>query len=559
MKKRTRFISAGIILGIILAVAGILFLQRQSATPEKNPTTLLSSTEISDNLGTELVTTRQDDQATSTADYATTAQDQSYSLESPYIKVNPYEISPLSALIIFTTPQAASISYTVLGKTEGTSLTNTVNGGAQTVHQIPVVGLYADYDNTVKITVTYADGTTAEKSFTVTTSKLPKYISSVDISVTNVDKSKMDIGDNELTIINRTTKEPFAVDADGEVRWYLTEYSQHTIEQWSNGHLMILSKEDVNSLVYNDLIEVDVLGRVYKEFTFSSKTSATDGGEETTVIHHDLLELPNGNILATVSDGSVYKEDTLAEISYETGKVVKVVDMKTIFPESMYVSYQKGDDEKVDWLHTNSLDYDNADGTILISNRNQDLTMKFNWASDEIVWLYSGKEKSEWPDNLQQYVLTPTEGSSITGGQHALTLLEDEDNNPNSEDVLLFDNNINVTNGDASTSGKYSQAVQYHIDLDKMTIDQTWAWGKKLGKKNYSMIIGYAQRLSNDNTLIDFGFLSNGENSNIIEVDADGNQVFNLVVENAASKAYAYRAYREAFYSSDYVFDALNE
>jgi arylsulfate sulfotransferase len=263
--------------------------------------------------------------------------------------------------------------------------------------------------------------------------------------------------------------------------------------------------------------------------------------------------------LATVSDGSVYKEDTIAEISYDTGEVVKVVDMKTIFPESMYVSYQKGDDEKVDWLHTNSLDYDEEDGTILISNRNQDLTMKFNWETDEIVWLYSGKEKSDWPENLQQYVLTPTENSSITGGQHALTLLEDEDNNPNSEDVLLFDNNINVTNGDASTSGKYSQAVQYHIDLDKMTIDQTWAWGKDLGEKNYSMIIGYAQRLSNDNTLIDFGFLSNGESSNIIEVDANGNQVFNLVVENAASKAYVYRTYREAFYSSDYVFDVRSE
>jgi Arylsulfotransferase (ASST). len=120
---------------------------------------------------------------------------------------------------------------------------------------------------------------------------------------------------------------------------------------------------------------------------------------------------------------------------------------------------------------------------------------------------------------------------------------------------LLYDNNVNVTNGDKKTSGKYSQAVQYKINTKTMTIDQTWSYGKSLGKSNFTNIIGYAERETNGNTLIDFGFKKNGQESNVIEVDSDGNQVFNVTIKNAASKAYAYRAYRMSFYPDNYVFD----
>ena len=103
---------------------------------------------------------------------------------------------------------------------------------------------------------------------------------------------------------------------------------------------MMLSKKDVDSDVYNDLIETDYLGRVYKEYSFANNTSSSDSASvskaaakantETTVIHHDLVELPNHNFLATVSDGSKYKEDTMIEVSHKTGKIVKVIDMKKL-------------------------------------------------------------------------------------------------------------------------------------------------------------------------------------------------------------------------------------
>jgi arylsulfate sulfotransferase len=546
MRKRKLFLLTLIPL-VLLVLVGCSSKTTDSDKP-------LSTAQIKKNIGSKLITTREDAQKKLTKQYQKITKDSSYTLENPYVKVNPYEDSPLTALVIFQTSKAAKVSYTVEGKTDKTSITNSVKGYKK-VHQVPIAGLYADTNNTVTMTITYKDGTTETKILTIKTGELPKYVKSAKIEVTKNDKDKMDIGQNKLTLINRTTKEPFAVDADGEVRWYSTNYSQHTIEQTKSGHFLILTKKNVDSMVYNDLIETDVLGRVYKEYSFNSKVKSNDSNnakDETTVIHHDLLELPNKDILATVNDGSKYKEDVMVQISHKTGKIVKVIDLKKLLPSSMYKNYKAGADGKIDWFHQNAVDYDASDNTIMISGRNQDMIMKLNYRTNKIIWIYSGKKKSSWPKKYRSKILTPTKGTSITGGQHGLYQL---DKTTDGEDIILYDNNVDVTNGDKKTSGKYSQAVQYHVNLNNMTIDQTWAYGKSLGKANFTNIIGYAERESNGNTLIDFGFKNNGKESNIIEVDSEGNQVFNITVKNAASKAYVYRAYRLEFYPSGYTFD----
>ncbi|MFC6324079.1 aryl-sulfate sulfotransferase [Companilactobacillus baiquanensis] len=540
------------IIAIFLACLSVVLV---ACSNESSSNGILTTAQIKKNIGSKLINTRENAQKSLTKKYQEKVKDSSYTTDNPYIKLNPYKTSPLSALVIFHTDKEAKITYTVEGKSDDTSVTNTVNGGYSKSHQVPVVGLYSNYNNTVKITVKYKDGTTETQTVNIKTGSLPKYIKNAKISVSKNDKTKMDIGDNKLTIINRTTKEPFAVDADGEVRWYSTNYSQHTIEQISNGHMLILTKKKVDSSVYNDLIETDVLGRIYKEYSFSSNTKSNDSGnakDETTVIHHDLLELPNHDLLATVSDGSKYKEDVMVQISHKTGKVVKVIDLKKILPSSMYKDYKAGTDKKVDWFHQNAVDYDKSDNSIMISGRNQDMIMKLDYKTNKIIWIYSGKAKATWPKKYRSKILTPTQGTTITGGQHGLYLLKHDGD---SEDIILYDNNIDVTNGDKKTSGKYSQAVEYHINTKKMTIDQTWSYGKSLGKANFTSIIGYAERESNGNTLVDFGFKKGGQESNIIEVDAEGNEVFNITMKNASSKAYAYRAYRIPFYSSSYVFD----
>lgn len=513
----------------------------------------ISDKQIIKNINSHLL--KNNSTSKQTKSYAKIVKSTARTLDNAYVKVNPYGTSPLTALMIFKTDKAAKVTYTVVGKTDNTSITNTVKG-YQTTHQVPIVGLYANYSNQVQVTLTYKDGTTEQKTFTIKTGKLPKNLRNTKITVSKSNKSKMEIGNNELTYINKTSEEPFAVDADGNIRWYSTLYSRHTFVQLSNGHLLIQNRTNGNKGSYNVLSETDYLGRIYRRYRFSDKLGKSSLEQYITAVHHDALELPNHNLLVTISGGDKYAEDVIAEIDYKTGKTVKVIDFKKLLPSSMYRNYNSTTTKggKIDWLHMNSLYYDQKTGNLLVSARNQDITMSINYKTGKINWIYSGKKKSSWPKKYRSKLLTPTKGTKITGGQHDLTLLSDKNGKLK---VLLYDNNIDVTNGDSKTSGKYSQAVQYTIDTKKMTIKQTWSYGKSLGKANFTWVIGSAQRLSNGNTLIDFGYKNNGSQSNIIEVDSNNNQVFNLTISSSKTdRTYVYRALRVKFTPSNFVFDA---
>lgn len=521
----------------------------------------LSDKQIIKNLNVKKITNTENNDLTKK--YQSLVGQTKYTFAYPYIQINPYKNAPLTALMIFHTDQEAQVSYKIIGKTDKTTISNSVKG-YQKDHQVPIVGLYADYDNKVEVTLTYKNGQTEKKTFTMKTGKLPKHITSSQISLTNVNKNKMDIGDNKLTVLDRTTKQSFAVDSDGQVRWYYLRWNEHIFEQLNNGHILLFNKIKSGDYRYNLLVETDYLGRIYNEYKFDKTMGGSytgKGSKGISVVHHDVCEMPNGNLLLTVDDGSKYVEDTLAELDRKTGKIVKVIDFKKIFPKSMYSkSKLKAVDKAnqglglIDWLHLNDVDYDPTTGNILLSSRNQDMIWSMNYKTKKLNWIFTSKKASSWPKSYRKYLLKPINGTKYTGGQHALYLLK---NSGDQLDVLLYDNNIAVTNGDKAQSGKFSAGTEYTIDTKNKTIQQTWSFGKELGTANFTSVIGNAQRLSNGNTLVDFGYKDNGNQSNIIEVDKNNQQVFNLTTHNSVKdKTYVYRAYRMEFYPSSYVFDA---
>lgn len=499
-----------------------------------------------------------------TSKYRKLVGNSKYTFSKPYIKVNPYKNAPLTALMIFKTDQPAKVSYKVIGKTYKTTITNSVKGYHKN-HQIPIIGLYADYKNKVEITLTTTSGKTKKKTFSIQTGKLPENITSTPIYLTNVNKEKMDIGNNKLTVLDRTSRQTYAVDADGQVRWYYLRWNEHIFEQLNNGHLLLFTKIKSSDYRYNLLVETDYLGRIYNQYAFDKNMGNSykrKNSKGISVVHHDVCELPNGNLLLTVDDGSKYVEDTLAELDRKTGKIVNVINFKNVFPKEMYAkSKLKAIDKAnqglglIDWLHLNDVDYDAKTGDILLSSRNQDMIWSMNYKTKKLNWIFTSKKASTWPKKYRKYLLKPTAGTKYTGGQHALYLLK---HNGKNLDVLLYNNNIAVTNGDKTASGKYSAAVEYEINTSKKTIKQTWSFGEELGKANFTSVIGNAQRLSNGNTLVDFGYKYNGSLSNIIEVDKNNQEVFNLTTyNNASDKTYVYRAYRMNFYPSNYVFNLL--
>ncbi|MGX7211979.1 aryl-sulfate sulfotransferase [Enterococcus raffinosus] len=495
----------------------------------------------------------QEDQSEKEKEYQELLKSGNYNEDNIYVKVDPYDASPLSALLLFQTEEAMKVEISVAGKDEESTIKNSFEEYT-TDHSIPVLGLYADKDNEVTVKLTNKAGTSVEKKVTIKTGALAKSIA--DIEVNEADTEKMALGDSELTFVVPSTKRAYAFDANGDVRWYSTRYNSHIFKELANGNLLYLTKESNDADTYNVLLETDYLGKIYNRYDFSSSSASNDTGEsegEMTVIHHDGIELPSGNLLLTVNDGSNYIEDTMIEINRETGEIEKTIDLKDILPESFYEEYDSTsrEDGKIDWFHQNSVDYDEADNSIIISGRHQDTIMKIDYSTNEIKWIMG--DSSGWPESYQKYFLDGDIKAS--GGQHAAIVLPDQDDNAETTDILYYDNNISVTRGDEADSEKYSEARQVRINEEDRTIEEVWTFGEDLGEAYFTKIIGSARYLTdNGNRLVNFGYREEGKTSSIMEVTEDGETVLDVDLTDFSASAWAYRAERFSLYNDNWTY-----
>lgn len=495
----------------------------------------------------------QEDQSEKEKEYQELLKSGDYNEDNIYVKVDPYDASPLSALLLFQTEEAIKVEISVAGKDDESTIKNSFDDYT-TDHSIPVLGLYADKENEVTVKLTNEAGTSVEKKLAIKTGALAKSIA--DIEVNEADTEKMALGDSELTFVVPSTKRAYAFDANGDVRWYSTRYNSHIFKELANGNLLYLTKEANDADTYNVLLETDYLGKIYNRYDFSSSSASNDTGEskgEMTVIHHDGIELPSGNLLLTVNDGSNYIEDTMIELNRETGEIEKTIDLKDLLPESFYEEYDSTsrEDGKIDWFHQNSVDYDEADNSIIISGRHQDTIMKIDYATNEIKWIMG--DSSGWPESYQKYFLDGDVKAS--GGQHAAIVLPDQDDNAETTDILYYDNNISVTRGDEADSEKYSEARQVRINEEDRTIEEVWTFGEDLGEAYFTKIIGSARYLAdNGNRLVNFGYREEGKTSSIMEVTEDGETVLDVDLTDFPASAWAYRAERFSLYNDNWTY-----
>ena len=75
---------------------------------------------------------------------ASISNDKKYTIDNPYIKLNPYSISPLSAIIIFKTEEDIDVDVYINGE-----YFNKMESSKK--HVIPIYVLYDDYDNVITL------------------------------------------------------------------------------------------------------------------------------------------------------------------------------------------------------------------------------------------------------------------------------------------------------------------------------------------------------------------------------------------------------------------------
>lgn len=403
-----------------------------------------------------------------------------YSFDDPKVVVNPYEISPLSAVILFKTDQPQAPEIKIIGKDELSTFEHKFE--ENTKHRLPIYGLYAGQKNKVELRV--GDKV---KHLEIETEKLPEKFPKV-ISV-NAKKEYLNSDLYFMTGSSRDAK-TIAYDVNGDVRWYLTEKFGWEIKRSKQSGRLLLGTERIISAPYYNtgIYEVDLLGKIYNEFTLP-------GG-----YHHDYFERENGNLIVasgSFEEGRKTVEDIVVEIDRKTGEIIKEIDFTKIWPTNTGKSIAWSE---YDWFHNNSVWLDEKSGELILSGRHQDAVVVLDYKSGELKYIIGSPDG--WSDDMKKYFLKPeVDDFEWQWQQHAAKFL------PNG-DVIIFDNGNNKTK-DAKKAvpaeNGYSRAVIYRVDQEKMTIQQIWQYGKERGAEYYSPYISEADYLGENHFLVHSG------------------------------------------------------
>ncbi len=417
-----------------------------------------------------------------------------YTIDNPKVLLDPYDASPLTALILFETEEEVSPKVTIEGKDKLTTIETEF--AKNTKHYLPIYGLYADYNNKVDISYTLSDGKKITKQVEIQTNKLPDDF----VLPTSVKKESSKLT-NDLYFFTPSSKGyTCAYDVNGDVRWYLSNNAIWDNTRLKNGHMMVSTERLVNSPYYmTGLYEIDLLGHIYNEYSIK-------GG-----YHHDYFELPNGNLLVASDDfnneaGTV--EDYIVELDRTTGNIVKTWDLKDV------LNMEDGKSENwsnYDWFHNNSVWYDEATNSITLSGRHQDAVINIDYTTGKLNWIIG--DSTNWSSEYQKYFFTPVgKDFEWQWSQHAAMITPEGY-------VFIFDNGNNKSKDSSKyveASNSYSRGVMYKIDTDKMTIEQVYEYGKERGSSFYSPYISDVDYLSKNHYLIHSGGIVyvDGKNSN---------------------------------------------
>ncbi len=446
------------------------------------------------------------------------------------IRLNPNEISPLTALLEIDSEQSYSLKVEVTGDIPVIRIYD----GEAGKKEFPVMGLYPDQVNKLILTFVTEDGE-KEKVIEVKTDPLPAGLPTIQINTLN--RSKMEAGmhacDFHLANNGKFQSIPFAFDDRGVIRWFVDLRSANKmvapLRRLRNGNFLACSRHTI--------YEFDLLGTM-------KKTSINNNYG----IHHEALELPNGRLLLAVGkrdsrillDGEEIWSDSdwIVLFDRENSRIIKEWDL------AKHLDVSRDDLNffgKGDWLHMNGFAFNPDDLSLIISNKNQGLAKLH--LSDKLQWILSPKKnwekagrRGEGPDT-KPYLLTAVDTNEnpyleevqlgdksaadfdFAWGNHAPLIM------PNGN-LMVFDNGAgrNFRN-----RASYSRAVEYEIDPTNMTVKQVWQYGKERGVELFSAIVSDVDYLADTgNILFTSGFLNPGRNTKgkIVEIDYSSKEVY---------------------------------
>lgn len=457
-----------------------------------------------------------------------------HSFKNILVIKNPYQYSPLCALAIFETKKPCRIQVTVHGKTPDCDISYILSQKV-TSHRVPIMGLYADYENCISIDMVKDNGKISRrKTFKMHMPPLKGKSATIKVQ-REITKDEYLYG---LTLVYGGDDGiyPYAFDRNGDIRFaFAMSPKTYGFQPISKGKYLFLNKH-VTRLTFTNpastqLFEVDQMGRFHK--TYNIEKGA----------HHDFAELQNGNFVmgSNSIEGETY-EDTVIEVDRKTGEILNEIKIKD-YIDSRYV-------DTSDWAHLNSIEYDPEEKTVMVNLRNLHSVMKIDYEKKELLWILGSPEF--WKgSSVEDKVLTPVgENMKWFFQAHGAYFIDaDLDGNPETKHLLIYDNHtqkrVPVSYFD---NDEKSYVTIYTINEKSKTVSLFKAFPCENSKirsngifeKEAEKIMAMNGKLKNK---------SNGRAGSITEFDYNSGQVVNQFSVNYGF----YRAYEMKFEADEMV------
>ncbi len=346
-----------------------------------------------------------------------------YNFKNALFIINPFEFSPLTALLIFNTDTPCKVEYTVRGM-RGSSDYTKCDEALTTRHQVPILGMYTGAINSIKVCL--LDKNDAKIASTNIRFRLPRAGTVLKKCLVNNKKSN-----NTLPLFTMATggysMVNYMFDNNMNIRWYLTApVHPYGIHIMGNGHLLVPDKRmrrpnygNAHSVV---AYEMDWLGRVHHIIYHPSG------------FHHWATTKENdGNMLiGTSSRYDTYMENSIDELDINTGESIRMINANNIFDNTYVTRY--------DWAHVNSFEYIPEEDAVIVSYRNIHTIAKISMATGEIIWILANPD---FYKNTEQSgkVLLPSVDIKWFFQQHGVQIIKRVDDGVSKKiTIALFDN-----------------------------------------------------------------------------------------------------------------------
>ncbi len=423
-------------------------------------------------------------------------------VDQPTIRANPIERAPLIAIIDFESPVDVLPSLEISDGQRTWEQPWRVKAAKR--HRLAALGMRPDRLHTIRVKVASQNGETQySEPLEFRTPPLPESFPPLKTILSKPEEMEPGITMFSVNLWRDSVSlldygYIIMLDAEGEVVWYCNTGDRIAdIRVMKNGHILYQHGS------YRYAYEIDILGRDIQRWYGTRLTEAPD---ETAIpvdvdtMHHDLIELPNDNLMTISTDLVKFKEfptsefdpdapwepayvvcDEVIEFNRKTGKVVErlalldLLDKKRFGYMALSGFWKDKYNDRIsdfsrDWSHANSLEFVESDNSILVSIRHQDCIIKIDWGTKKIRWIFG--DPGGWGQPWQKFLLKPEGKLAWPYHQHSPQLT------PRGT-LLMYDNGnyrARPFNTAITAVDNQSRVVEYEIDEEDMTVKQVFEY-----------------------------------------------------------------------------------